>query len=71
MPTITTFPRLSEIVTVHSWDESIKLDLSKRWKEVIVDAACGAAVLRGSHIYTPGIIGMPNGKFSIGFHRCF
>ncbi|XP_046837250.1 tRNA (cytosine(72)-C(5))-methyltransferase NSUN6 isoform X2 [Vespa crabro] len=61
VPTITTFPHLSEIVTVHSWDESIKLDLSKHSKEVIVDAACGSAVLRGSHVYAPGILGIPNG----------
>ncbi|KAJ9583814.1 hypothetical protein L9F63_021846, partial [Diploptera punctata] len=27
-------------------------------KEVIVDAVCGAAVLRGAHIYAPGVMGM-------------
>ncbi|XP_015180964.1 PREDICTED: putative methyltransferase NSUN6 isoform X2 [Polistes dominula] len=61
MPTITTFPHLSEIITVHSWDESINLDLSKRSKEVIVDAICGSAVLRGSHVFAPGILGIPHG----------
>lgn len=30
-------------------------------KEVIVDIACGAAVLRGAHIYAPGVIGMMTG----------
>lgn len=30
--------------------------------EIIVDAICGAAVLRGSHVYAPGVIGMPNGN---------
>ncbi|KAF7379136.1 hypothetical protein HZH68_016981 [Vespula germanica] len=61
VPTITTFPHLSEIVTVHNWDKSVKLDLLKRSKEVLVDATCGSAVLRGSHVYAPGIIGIPNG----------
>ncbi|KAI4489670.1 hypothetical protein M0804_003852 [Polistes exclamans] len=61
MPTITTFPHLSDIITVHSWDESIKLDLLKRSKEVIVDAICGSAVLRGSHVFAPGILGIPHG----------
>lgn len=28
------------------------------YKEIVVDASCGAAVLRGAHIYAPGVIGM-------------
>ncbi|XP_030753962.1 putative methyltransferase NSUN6 [Sitophilus oryzae] len=31
-------------------------------KEIIVDADCGAAVLRGAHIYAPGILGMMIGS---------
>ncbi|XP_064211306.1 tRNA (cytosine(72)-C(5))-methyltransferase NSUN6 isoform X3 [Tribolium castaneum] len=30
----------------------------KHNKEIVVDAVCGAAVLRGAHIYAPGVIGM-------------
>lgn len=37
------------------------MDLSKHSNEIIVDAACGSAVLRGSHVFAPGILGMPHG----------
>jgi len=50
------------IVAVDNWDLSISLDLERYPNEIIVDAICGAAVLRGSHIYAPGIMGMPNGN---------
>jgi predicted ribosome-associated RNA-binding protein Tma20 len=30
-------------------------------KEIVVDATCGAAVLRGAHIYAPGVMGMITG----------
>lgn len=49
------------IVAVDNWDLSIALDLERYPDEIIVDATCGAAVLRGSHIYAPGVIGIPNG----------
>ncbi|XP_011633330.1 putative methyltransferase NSUN6 isoform X1 [Pogonomyrmex barbatus] len=49
------------IIAVDSWDLSVSLDLKRYSNEIIVDAACGAAVLRGAHVYAPGIIGMPNG----------
>lgn len=41
------------------------LDLKIYPDEIIVDATCGAAVLRGSHVYAPGVIGMPNGKIFV------
>lgn len=50
------------IVAVDSWDPSVSLDLKRYPDEIIIDAVCGAAVLRGSHVYAPGVIGMPNGK---------
>jgi predicted ribosome-associated RNA-binding protein Tma20 len=49
---------------VDNWDLSIFLDLERYPDEIIVDAICGAAVLRGSHVYAPGIMGMPNGNNS-------
>ncbi|KAK2585226.1 hypothetical protein KPH14_009929 [Odynerus spinipes] len=61
LPTITTFPHLSEVIIVHCWDKSIKLELLKHSNEVIVDATCGSAILRGSHVFAPGILGMPHG----------
>ncbi|XP_019875329.2 tRNA (cytosine(72)-C(5))-methyltransferase NSUN6 [Aethina tumida] len=35
--------------------------LGKHEKEVIVDAECATAVLRGAHIFAPGILGMLSG----------
>lgn len=43
----------------------MSLDLERYPDEIIVDAICGAAVLRGSHIYAPGVMGMPNGKLPL------
>ncbi|EFN79318.1 Putative methyltransferase NSUN6 [Harpegnathos saltator] len=50
-----------EVVAVDSWDASVPLDLRKYPDEIIVDAKCGAAVLRGSHVYAPGIMGISSG----------
>lgn len=33
----------------------------KDLKEVIVDASCGAAILRGAHIFAPGVLSMQRG----------
>ncbi|XP_036139696.1 tRNA (cytosine(72)-C(5))-methyltransferase NSUN6 isoform X2 [Monomorium pharaonis] len=61
-PSIHFLPDLPNgIVAVDSWDLSVFLDLKRYPDEIVVDAICGAAVLRGSHVYAPGIIGMPNG----------
>lgn len=61
-PCIHFLPDLSNgIVAVDSWDLSVFLDLKRYPDEIIVDAICGAAVLRGSHVYAPGVIGMPHG----------
>ncbi|KMQ88658.1 methyltransferase nsun6 [Lasius niger] len=61
-PSIHLLPDLPNgIVAVDSWDSSVSLDLKRYPREIIIDAICGAAVLRGSHIYAPGVIGMPNG----------
>ncbi|EZA62583.1 hypothetical protein DMN91_006225 [Ooceraea biroi] len=49
------------IVAVDNWDLLIPLDLERYPDEIIVDATCGAAVLRGSHVYAPGVMGMSNG----------
>ncbi|XP_066589799.1 tRNA (cytosine(72)-C(5))-methyltransferase NSUN6 isoform X2 [Prorops nasuta] len=57
-PVISTFPFFPELIIIHKWNESVQLDLSKYSNEIIVDEKCGAAVLRGSHIFAPGIIGI-------------
>ncbi|KAF9801221.1 hypothetical protein SFRURICE_014239 [Spodoptera frugiperda] len=35
------------------------VSLEKAGKEVIVDALCAAAVLRGAHVFAPGVMGLP------------
>ncbi|KAL0128186.1 hypothetical protein PUN28_003443 [Cardiocondyla obscurior] len=61
-PSIHFLPDLPKgIIAVNNWDSDVSLDLKRYPNEIIVDAACGAAVLRGSHVYAPGVIGMPNG----------
>lgn len=42
-------------------DKSL-LDISPKTDEVIVDIQTGQAVLRGSHIFAPGIMAMTSGK---------
>ncbi|OXU22955.1 hypothetical protein TSAR_002126, partial [Trichomalopsis sarcophagae] len=61
IPVISTFPCVEELIIVNGWDKSVELNLERQQYEVIVDAACGAAVLRGAHIYAPGVLGMPRG----------
>jgi predicted ribosome-associated RNA-binding protein Tma20 len=51
-------PKLPDTVVIGSLD---KANLRPQEKEVIVDATCGAAVLRGAHVFAPGVMGMPTG----------
>lgn len=32
-------------------------------QEVIVDSLCAAAVLRGAHVFAPGVMGLPASKY--------
>lgn len=62
-------PDLPDTVVISSFSEA---DLRPQEREVIVDATCGAAVLRGAHVFAPGIMAMPTGAiyFSISlYHR--
>lgn len=55
---MTVHPKLPDTVVISSFNEA---DLRTQEREVIVDATCGAAVLRGAHVFAPGIMGMPTG----------
>lgn len=59
VPLVECFDSIPEIIMIHSIDENLisTIPCSDR-KEVIVDGACGAAVLRGAHIFSPGILAM-------------
>ncbi|XP_047029655.1 tRNA (cytosine(72)-C(5))-methyltransferase NSUN6 [Helicoverpa zea] len=47
----------SDCLILGQWPE--KVNLEKTGKEVIVDALCAAAVLRGAHVFAPGVMGLP------------
>lgn len=65
IPRITTFSEIPELIIVDSWYGCLELDFTKQPSEIIVDSTCGAAVLRGAHIYAPGVLGMPRGSFFV------
>ncbi|XP_063825565.1 tRNA (cytosine(72)-C(5))-methyltransferase NSUN6 isoform X1 [Ostrinia nubilalis] len=46
-----------DCLVVEQWPVDVKVDKGR--KEVIVDALCAAAVLRGAHVFAPGVVGMP------------
>lgn len=55
---------LSDVILINSYPNET-LDLRKRDKEVIVDASCGAAVLRGANVFGPGVMAMLSGNFKL------
>ena len=61
---VTVHPKLPDAVIISSLDET---DLRPQGREIIVDATCGAAVLRGAHVFAPGIMGMPKGAIYFYF----
>lgn len=60
LPQIWHHPLVPEAVAFGSWRRMG--NLPRHELEVIVDAACGAAVLRGAHVFVPGVIGLLPGK---------
>ncbi|VVC89622.1 unnamed protein product [Leptidea sinapis] len=46
-----------DCLILERWPEGITTEKAKC--EVIVDGACAAAVLRGSHVFAPGVLGLP------------
>ncbi|KAL5291419.1 NSUN6 family protein [Megaselia abdita] len=57
--TVTTDPNLPEVVFLSKGKKLAKHDPTL--KEVIVDKSCGAALLRGAHLYAPGVLAMQSG----------
>lgn len=59
VPLVQRFDPLPEMIMIHSLDENSKnLKPNPEWKEVIIDVSCAAAVLRGAHIFCPGVLAM-------------
>ncbi|XP_017034553.1 tRNA (cytosine(72)-C(5))-methyltransferase NSUN6 [Drosophila kikkawai] len=56
-PKVYALSRLTDVLCIDPLDdENIRPDPGLR--EVIVDTTCGAALLRGAHIYAPGVLAM-------------
>lgn len=53
---------LNELILIHH-KENVSLNTNDVEKEVIVDSECAASVLRGSHIYAPGVMAMMSGEY--------
>lgn len=62
-PSVKLYKNLNDCIVISSMDKSL-LELSPKSEEVIVDVYTGQSVLRGSHIYAPGIMAMTSGKIS-------
>lgn len=62
-PSVKLYKNLNDCIVISSMDKSL-LELSPKTEEVIVDIYTGQSVLRGSHIFAPGIMGMSSGKIS-------
>lgn len=49
-----------DCLILERWSDSVTVDPTG--KEVIVDALCAAAVLRGAHVFAPGVMGLPSSE---------
>lgn len=50
------FDEIPEVLLIENGDDIPTEQYSR--KEIVVDTICGAAVLRGAHIYSPGVLAM-------------
>ncbi|XP_054287619.1 tRNA (cytosine(72)-C(5))-methyltransferase NSUN6-like [Macrosteles quadrilineatus] len=58
-PRVSRFPDVPELLVLDPW---VRLALPQPpQREVVVDAACGAAVLRGANVFAPGLLAVPSG----------
>lgn len=61
--TVKLYKNLKDCIVISPMDKSL-LELSPKTEEVIVDIYTGQSVLRGSHIFAPGIMAITPGKMS-------
>ncbi|XP_052753266.1 tRNA (cytosine(72)-C(5))-methyltransferase NSUN6 isoform X2 [Galleria mellonella] len=46
-----------DCLIIEQWSSDIQFENAE--KEIIVDVSCAAAVLRGAHVFAPGVMGLP------------
>ncbi|XP_017001866.2 tRNA (cytosine(72)-C(5))-methyltransferase NSUN6 isoform X1 [Drosophila takahashii] len=58
-PKVYGLPKLPEVLCIEPLAARLtEVSVDPNLKEVIVDTCCGAALLRGAHIYAPGVLAM-------------
>ncbi|ALC43033.1 CG11109 [Drosophila busckii] len=60
-PKVYGLPELPEILCIAPLDSTTVAAYDDTHKQIIVDTSCGAALLRGAHIYAPGVLAMETG----------
>eukprot|EP00057_Strongylocentrotus_purpuratus_P011426 XP_011665900.1 PREDICTED: LOW QUALITY PROTEIN: putative methyltransferase NSUN6 [Strongylocentrotus purpuratus] len=58
-PTVVPHPLLRDVLVIPSGHQRDDAELKPDSKEVIVDLACGMAVLRGAEVFAPGVMAAP------------
>jgi hypothetical protein len=58
-PLVSVHEELPDVIVVKS--HQLPNTVKPLYQEVIVGLQCAVAVLRGSKVYAPGVMGMPNG----------
>lgn len=61
IPLVKIHKNLKDCIVVSPMDKTL-LDINVKNEEVIVDILTGQSVLRGSHIFAPGVMAMTPGK---------
>lgn len=50
-----------DCLIIEKWPENVILEKSKNG--VIVDVSCAIAVLRGAHVFAPGVLALPTSEY--------
>lgn len=64
IPSITVHPQFPDILSISSFDDASTMPVGEL-KEIAVDINCAASILRGAHLYAPGVLSMASNT-SIG-----
>lgn len=58
LPMVESFPSLPEVILIRNIKTNSDDRFNIEFKEIIVDISCASAVLRGAHIFAPGVLAM-------------
>ncbi|KAL7732165.1 hypothetical protein ACLKA6_010290 [Drosophila palustris] len=60
-PRVFGLPELPEMLCIAPLETAANITYDDCLKQVIVDTSCGAALLRGAHVFAPGVLAMETG----------